>query len=171
VEIDTKLFGIIRINPSELIEMRGCILGFELLKRFVLLAPDDNSPFLWLQSVETPAIAFVVINPHIVKMDYDPPISKGDLELLNIQRTEEVALLSITTVRSDPFRATTNLRAPILINSENRCAKQIVIEDSVYPIQYDILDNKTDLKSKVPVENRMEVSRPFKLHPAYPSAG
>ena len=147
MEIDTTRFGKIRINESDLIGMRGCILGFEHLKQFVLLTFEDNTPFSWLQSVDDPAIAFVVINPCIVNRDYAPAISEGELGLLDIQRREEIALLSIVTVRSDPFRATANLRAPILINAANRFAKQVILDDPDYPIQHDILDNKVDFKS------------------------
>jgi flagellar assembly factor FliW len=67
VEIDTTRFGKIRIKKSDLILMRGSILGFEQHKRFVLLNVETNLPFFWLQSVEDPAIAFVVIDPRLVK--------------------------------------------------------------------------------------------------------
>jgi flagellar assembly factor FliW len=147
VEIDTTRFGKIRIKESELIGMRGHILGFEHHKRFVLLTIEDNPPFLWLQSVDDPAIAFVVIDPRIVKPGYAPAISEGDLVLLDIQRTEEIALLAIVTVRSSPIRATANLRAPILINAEKRSATQTIFDDPDYPIQYDILRNNIDFKS------------------------
>jgi flagellar assembly factor FliW len=170
VEINTTHFGRIRINESELIIMSGSLLGFEQLKKFVLLTVEDNKPFLWLQSVEDPAIAFVVINPSTVKPDYTPPISEGDLELLGIQGPEEIALLSIATVRSDPFRATANLRAPILINTEKRLAKQIIIEDQDYPIQHDILGNKADFMSGLSAAERTEGNRQGKLHPYSPVA-
>jgi flagellar assembly factor FliW len=171
VEIDTTRFGKIIINESELIEMRGAILGFEKLKRFVLLTVEGNMPFWWLQSVEDQAIAFVVINPRIVKPDFDPPISRGDFESLNIQEMEEVALLSITTIRSDPFRATTNLRAPILINTSNRCAKQVIIEDPDYAIQHDILGNKADFISGLSAKEQTESNRQGRLHPCSTTAG
>ena len=147
MEIDTTRFGKIRIKESELIGMRGRILGFEQHKRFVLVTVEENTPLFWLQSVDDPAIAFVVINPRIVKPDYAPAISEGELGLLDIQRTEEIALLSIVTVRSDPFRATANLRAPILINAANRLATQVILDDPDYPIQHDILGNIVDFKS------------------------
>jgi flagellar assembly factor FliW len=171
VEIDTTRFGKIIINESELIEMKGYILGFEQLKRFVLLTVEGNVPFWWLQSVEDQAIAFVVINPRIVKPDYDPPISQGDFELLNIQGTDEIALLSITTIRSDPFRATTNLRAPILINTSNRWARQVIIEDPDYSIQYDLLGNKDDFISGLSANEQTGRNRPGSLHPSSPTAG
>ena len=143
--IDTTRFGEIDIKESELIVMRGPIFGFERLSRFVLLIHNKNTPLWWLQSVEDPSIAFVVVNPRIVKPDYNPTIFIEDVESLDIKSSDHTALLAIVTVRSQPLRVTANLRAPILINAETRLARQVVLEDTDYPIQYDVLDHKEDV--------------------------
>jgi flagellar assembly factor FliW len=166
VEIETTRFGKLRIKESELIGMRGHILGFERHKRFVLLTIEDNPPFLWLQSADDPASAFVVINPLIVNPNYTPAISEGDLALLDIQKTEEIALLAIVTVRSSPVRATANLRAPILINAEKRSATQTILDDSDYPIQYDILGNNIDFKSRLSAKGLLGGSRLDRVPPS-----
>jgi flagellar assembly factor FliW len=145
VKIDTTRFGEIGIKESELILMQGPIFGFEHLSRFVLLLHNDDTPLWWLQSIEDPSIAFVVVNPRIVKPDYNPTIFVEDLELLDIKSSDHTALLAIVTVRSQPLRVTANLKAPILINAETRIARQIVLEDANYPIQYDVMDNKEDV--------------------------
>jgi flagellar assembly factor FliW len=147
VEIDTTRFSKIQIKDSELIGIRGRILGFEQHKRFVLLTVEDNTPLCWLQSVDDPALAFVAVNPRIIKPDYNPIVNEGELEFLDIKNIDDIALLAIVTVRSHPFRVTVNLRAPILINAANRMANQVVLDDPDYPIQYDILDNKADFKT------------------------
>jgi len=145
VKIATTRFGEIDINEAGLIHMRGAILGFGRLKRYVLLIHDENTPLWWLQSVDDPAIAFVVINPCIVKPDYSPVLPKEDRDLLEIRSNEEIALLSIVTIRPQPLRVTANIRAPILINAANRMANQIVLDNPDYPIQYDVLDNKENI--------------------------
>jgi flagellar assembly factor FliW len=152
VEIDTTRFGKIRIKESEMIGMKGRILGFEQHKRFVLLTVEDNTPLLWLQSVDDPALAFVTVNPRIIKPDYNPIVNEGELEFLDIKNSDDIALLAIVTVRSHPFRVAANLRAPILINAVNRMANQVVLDDPDYPIQYEILDNKAASKTGLPDE-------------------
>jgi flagellar assembly factor FliW len=145
VKIDTSRFGEIDIRESELITMRGPIFGFEHLSHFVLLIHDKNTPLWWLQSVENPSVAFVVVNPHIVKPDYNPAIFAEDLDSLDIKPGKPTALLAIVTVRSQPLRVTANIRAPILINADTRTARQVILEDADYPIQYDLLDHKADV--------------------------
>ncbi|MBN1380243.1 MAG: flagellar assembly protein FliW [Deltaproteobacteria bacterium] len=145
MKITTTRFGDIDVKESEFITLHGSILGFEHLREFVLLSGEQNTPFWWLQSVQEPAVAFVVINPQIVKPDYAPAISEDDFEFLDIKKKKDIALLAIMTIRSNPLRITVNLRAPILINARTRKANQIILADSEIPIQYDVLDNKEHL--------------------------
>lgn len=145
MKIETTRFGEIDIKESELIVMKGPILGFEHLSRFILLIYDKATPLCWLQSAEDPSIAFVVINPRIIRPDYNPTILEEDLKFMDIKHSEDIALLTIVTVRSQPFRVTANIRAPILVNAETRMARQIVLDDPDYPIQYDVIDHKAEV--------------------------
>jgi flagellar assembly factor FliW len=147
VKIATTRFGEIDIRESEMITIKGSILGFGRLRRFVLLIHDDQTPLWWMQSVDDPAIAFVVINPRIVKPDYTPALQKEDLDFLDIRNEEDIALLSIVTVRPQPLRITANIRAPLLINATSRTGNQIVLENTDYPIQYDVLGNRANVET------------------------
>jgi flagellar assembly factor FliW len=142
MKINTTRFGEIEIAESDLIVMKGSILGFEHLNRFVLLIHDEKTPLWWFQSVEDGSVAFVVVNPRFINPEFDPAFSEGDLEFLEITDSNDIVLLAIVTVRSHPFRVTANLRAPVLINVRTRMGSQVVLDDPDYPIQYDILDNR-----------------------------
>jgi len=137
VEIVTTRFGNIDIDETKIIEMRGAIIGFEHLRKYILLhTKDEKSPYSWFQSLEDGAIAFVVINPYVVKSDYRPVIADNDAVILEIENAEDVVLLAIATIRQAPFSVSVNLKAPLVINSKRKIGKQVVLEDCVYPIQY-----------------------------------
>jgi len=136
VKILTTRFGEIELDEARIMEMRGGVLGFEHLRRYLLLAHHEKTPFMWFQSIDDGAIAFVVINPQVVKLDYEPVIGDDDVELLEIASLEDITLMAIVTIRSNPVTVSANLRAPIVINSRKRLAKQIVLENPEYPIQY-----------------------------------
>lgn len=142
MKINTSRFGEVEVTESEWLLMKGAILGFESRSRYVLLIHDKNTPLWWLQSVDDPDLAFVVVNPCLVKPDYNPSIDEGDLAFLDIKNREDIALLAIVTVRSHPFRLTANLRAPILINVAHRTANQVILNDPAYPIQHDVISNR-----------------------------
>lgn len=145
MRINTSRFGEIEVAQSEWLVMKGAILGFEGRSRYVLLMHDNNTPLWWLQSVDDPDLAFVVADPCVLKPDYNPVIDEGDLAFLDIQKMEDIALLAIVTVRSHPFRVTANLRAPILINVAERTANQVILNEPDYPIQYDVISNRSDV--------------------------
>jgi flagellar assembly factor FliW len=136
VNIVTTRFGEIDIDESKIIDMRGGIIGFEHLKKYVLHIKDDNNLFWWFQSIDDGAIAFVVINPYSAKADYEAMISDNDVKLLEIEDAEDVVLLAIVTIRQNPFSVSVNLRAPLVINAKKKIARQIVLEDAQYPVQY-----------------------------------
>ena len=136
MNIVTTRFGEIDIDESKIIDMRGGIIGFEHLKKYVLHIKDDNNLFWWFQSLDDGAIAFVVINPYSAKADYETMISDNDVKLLEIEEAEDVVLLAIVTIRQNPFSVSVNLRAPVVINAKKKIAKQIVLEDAQYPVQY-----------------------------------
>ena len=148
MKISTTRFGDITINESRIIRMKGGILGFEHLKEYVLLTQDEKIPFWWFQSIDNGGVAFVVINSFVVKQDYKPVISDNEVELLGIESPEDVVLMSIVTIRSDPVKITANLRAPIVINIKNRLARQVILRETEYPVQYSITDPETDLEEK-----------------------
>ena len=148
MRISTTRFGDISIDESRVIWMKWGMLGFEHLGKYVLLIQDEKIPFWWFQSVEDGSVAFVVINSLAVKQDYEPVISDDEVKSLEISSPGDVVLFSVVTIRSDPFKVTANLRAPIVVNSKKMLAKQIVLVDPDYPVQYPITENKVFLEEK-----------------------
>jgi flagellar assembly factor FliW len=139
VQISTTRFGNITIDESRVIQMKGGgILGFEQLKRYVLLSQNEKIPFMWFQSIDDSSIAFVIINPFIIAPEYDLMISDNDTRFLEIKSPDDVVVLSVVTIRSDPFKVTANLRAPLVINQKNRLGKQVVLNETDYPVQYSL---------------------------------
>lgn len=148
MKISTTRFGDIDIDESRVIRMKDGMLGFEHLKRYKLFIQDEKIPFWWLQSVEDGSVAFVVINSLGVKPDYEPVISDAEVNLLKIESPEDTVLLSVVTIRSDPLKVTANLRAPIVVNAKKMLAKQIILVDSDYPVQYPVTENNAALEGK-----------------------
>ncbi|MFA6411424.1 MAG: flagellar assembly protein FliW [Syntrophales bacterium] len=138
MKIQTSRFGEIDIDESKIIEMRGGILGFNSLKRFIMIVHEEGSPFHWFQSLDDGSIAFITMNPFIVKSDYDPEIDDQTIEILEVDNAEDIELMVILTVRSEPVKMTANLRAPLVINKQKKLASQVILEDEQYPVQYNV---------------------------------
>lgn len=140
MKVTTTRFGEIEVDKSNIIEMSHDILGFEGLKSFTIISQKEKAPFMWLQSVEDGALAFIVINPQLIVPDYEPEINDVDAKELHLEKSADAMLLTMVTVRLNPFSVTANLRAPVVINKTLRIARQIVLENEKYPIRYGLTE-------------------------------
>jgi flagellar assembly factor FliW len=142
VTIQTSRFGEIRLESEDLIEFPEGILGFNELRKFVLLDDPNDEIFAWLQSCETPAIAFPVLEPELFNPGFQPMLTKHDIETLGFskmttpgQQPERLRCFAIITIPEDPTQMTANLKAPIIINLEKKIARQIVLQDNSLAIR------------------------------------
>lgn len=130
-------FGDWEVEENKIITMEGPILGFEGVKEYVLLPAGEGVPVYWFQAVREVGVVFMVMDPLLVQPRYAPNL-KTACERLEIRKEEEMALIAIVTVRENPFSASLNLRAPILINARTRKGRQVVLEEDTYPLRYPI---------------------------------
>ena len=140
MEIDTTRFGRITLDEKNLIQMPHGMLGFPDARRFVIVQHRKNSPFLWYQSVDDPALAFVITNPYLFKPDYE--VELGDvLEELSWNGDKDTLELYVVVniPRGSPEKMTANLVGPILINNNNRQAVQLVLGNSSYSHQFPLI--------------------------------
>ena len=79
------------------------------------------------------------MDPLIVKEDYAPNVDQEILNNLGMLTEENTYVLVTVTVPADIKKLSVNLKAPIVINVENRRADQIIVEDS-FPVKYPIYE-------------------------------
>ncbi len=147
MKIFTTRFAEIEISEETIISFPNGVLGFPDSTNYVLINTDDNSPLKWLQSLDDPALAFVVTNPNLFKPDYIIDAYRKDLKDINVQEAEDVLILVIVTVPNDPSKMTANLKGPILINTQNRMAKQLVIDNNEYEIKFRLMGDDESLRA------------------------
>lgn len=142
LELATKAFGTIEINPEQIIRFTDGLLGFHEYKEFALLDESEEHPFKWLQSMEESSLAFVVIQPELfMKEPFRPEISRSDLELLQVDSVEECLILVIVTIpEKNPEKMTANLQGPILINKKEKNGRQVISTNDSHILRYPILE-------------------------------
>lgn len=137
--INTKFLGEVEIKESEILSFNQGLPGFPEYKKFILLSLDADLPLALLQSTEEATIGFVVAFPFAFKKDYAFDLSNEDKEDLQIEKEEDVLTYSIVTLQETFLDSTINLLAPIIINSDKKLGKQIVLQDSkAYPLRFPI---------------------------------
>lgn len=140
MDIETIRFGKIEVQEDKVITFPRGILGFAKNKKYILFPHSDNSPFFWLQSVEDGDLAFVVMNPQIVKSDYSVDIDDNVLNELDVKQPEDLEVVCIVTIpRNDPKRMTINLLGPIIINAAGRNAVQVICDKQSYSHRHPVV--------------------------------
>jgi flagellar assembly factor FliW len=142
MKIKTRVFGEIELAEDKIIHFPEGIIGFPDLRDFSLLYDEedgDDSTMKWLQSLDEPAFAIPVIEPYLVKPDYVFQVADETTECLGNAVVEHILTLVTLTVPEDLEAMSVNLKAPILVNSDERKACQLVVEED-YPIKYQVYD-------------------------------
>ncbi len=129
--IETRFHGTITIDEQDILTVDYEILGFPQERRFVLLPHQPDSPFLYLQSVTTPALAFVCIDPLLRFPEYQLPVEELPKAL---GEPVDWAILCLCTI-GNGHNPSMNLKSPLIFNRGTRHGGQFVLS-LPYPLQY-----------------------------------
>jgi len=135
--VQTSRFGSVEIQEDRVIQFARGILGFPKFKNYVLIQPDADSTFYWLQSLEAADLAFVVTDPLLFVPDYQVPLREEARVELNLSDLSEANVLVIVNKVGDMLTA--NLQGPLVIHAGTRVAAQIVISEKKYQTRHPIV--------------------------------
>ncbi len=141
MKVETTRFGTIEIDEGKVLNFVKGILGFPNDLRYALLPHKENSPFFWLQSLDSPDLAFVVINPSLIVSDYSFELPEEAERELRLEEGDKAEALVIVTFRKrqngDARSMSANLLGPVVINVDKRLARQVVLDPNKYPVRYE----------------------------------
>ncbi len=146
--IRTKPFGEIEVDEKQIIDFPDGILGFDFIKKFVILDADENSPFKWMQAYSEPDLAFIIIQPEYFKADYELVVSQGDIEAVGAKNTDTLLVFTIVTIPSNPSDMTANLQGPVVINPGKRLGRQVISLSEKYSVKHKILEEMKNIEHR-----------------------
>lgn len=137
MKLETTRFGDVEIEKDRVISFPSGLLGFSSFTKFVLLQPDEQGVFFWLQSVETPDLAFVVTDPAMWVADYRANIRKEQMQEMGLDDIETAQVFVIVNKRDAVLSA--NLQGPLVINVEKCLAMQLVLADKRWSTRHELI--------------------------------
>lgn len=131
IKINTRDFGETEINENTIISMPNGIIGFEDTMRYTLLSPlgEDKFP-MWFQSVDGAEPCFLVYDPMEIDPEYRFEINDEEQALLKIDEETPYRVLCVAIVPDDYRKTTINLRCPIIINTRDSIAAQVILQEN-----------------------------------------
>jgi flagellar assembly factor FliW len=139
-KINTTRFGEIEIDEKKAVHFPDGLLGFPDRKNYIIMEHKPGSPFLWLQSIDSPDLAFVMTNPFLLDSGYLKNLSKDEDALLKNENDDEILVFSLVTIPKGMIEAATaNLMGPIIVESTSRNAKQVILANSGYSHRHPLI--------------------------------
>ena len=137
LNVDTSRFGPVTVAEDKVIHFSKGLPGFVSQRRYILLDHDKDGHFKWLQSVDDPALAFLLTNPNAYRADYTVPLRRAEIEELGISDPESVVTLVMVCVsQGEKRQVSLNLKGPVVFNSTNMRAMQCIVDRDDYPSDY-----------------------------------
>lgn len=139
MRIQSPRFGLIEVHDDRILYFERSLPGFPGCGRFIVMDHDRETPIRWLQSVDRPELAFLIVEPQQVLPAYDlevPPEVLGFLGWKPEDDARSVGVFLILNVDEDELTA--NLRAPVIVNLDNRRACQLILDDVSLPLRHPI---------------------------------
>lgn len=137
MKIQTTRFGEIEVENSSVITFTKGIPGFDEFRKYVLVPADaeEETPFFFLQSMEAEEVSFFLVDPFAFFKDYDVKLADQMVERLQLEDPADAIVLTTVTVPGEMKDATTNLKAPLIINNRMQLGMQIVLDNKAYQIK------------------------------------
>lgn len=137
MNVQTTRFGTVDIDRNRIITFEAGLLGFSSQRKFVLLQPDDDGVFYWLQAIEAQELAFVVTDPSLWVPEYEATIRRDQMKEVELASLEDAQILVIVNKYDQTL--TGNLQGPIVINLKNYQGIQLVLADKRWTTRHEIV--------------------------------
>ena len=143
MKIETTRFGAVEIESEDVLHFEAGIIGFYDSKKWVILADTENPAVAWLQSLQDPSLAMAVVSPRRFIPNYQVRLSPSELNPIHLTEVDQAFVLCVVS-RNDN-RLTMNLRAPVIINLDQKLGAQIMTSDD-QPLQYPFANLSANLR-------------------------
>ena len=148
MKVQTTRFGTIDVAEEDVVTLAEGMLGFSEDTRFTLVPDELGEPFLWMQSLEEPSLAFVVIEPSRVLTEYHFSVKKDQIKALKTDDVEDLQVYVIVTMASSVLDVTVNLQGPIVINKHTQVGQQIVLNDPKFSTRHPLFTDEPEQESE-----------------------
>jgi len=113
--IESTRFGTIEVAAEAVIEFPDGLIGLGGT-RFALVTRDENSPFVWLHSLDDSGLALPVTNPFRFFSTYEVEISDAEAQRIGVTDPAEADVYVTVRAASELEDFCANLLAPILVS-------------------------------------------------------
>ena len=139
LKLQTKYFGFVDYEPDECLTFPEGLFGFEEERQFLLLPFEGSAQaLLCMQSMQTPGLAFILMDPFALRPDYMPQPRAEELKALDVPDHEQLCYYVLCAVKQPVSDSTVNMKCPIAVNPQTLIARQLVLDTDCYGMRHSL---------------------------------
>lgn len=139
ITVDTLHWGRIAVPQERIITFPAGLPGAAKFHGYALIEEPRTAPLSFLQCVDNPSLALVVVEPTKVAPDFRLGPLVSALKELEGGSVQDLIVMVILTIPSGrPRETTANLQCPLLINPGSRRGKQVIMESPQYSHKHQV---------------------------------
>jgi flagellar assembly factor FliW len=123
--LNTPRFGRLEVEEADIVEFVTPLPPFAG-RRYLLLYRPEEEPFVWLQSVEEPALALVLMPYEVISATPPPALTPQLAAELGLAAGEPSEAFVTISLGETAQQATANLLAPVYLCRRTRRARQVI---------------------------------------------
>jgi flagellar assembly factor FliW len=136
--LDTRDFGQIEYDENDIVKFIQPIYGFDEFTDYALISEvNTQGTFAWLQSIQDKDICFILAKPEPFNISYSFELDDDYTEKMGDGEFEIWLMMVIRPVLEE---STVNLRSPVVINTNNNRAVQLLLVGD-YPLRFPLYSN------------------------------
>lgn len=136
-KVNTVRFGEIEVDESKILHFEHGIPAFDNEHEFVVIPFEENSPYMFLQSLQTPELSFLMTIPFVFFPDYEFKLDDAITEQLSVESPDDLQIYTLITIPAGNVKLmTANLLAPVVVNKNNLKARQVVLDRTSYKTKH-----------------------------------
>ena len=144
MKVKTTRFGTIDVKEGQVITLAEGMLGFSECSRYILMDDEIGEPFMWMQSLDIPSLAFVVIDPAVILPSYHFSVKKDQIKNLETDNVEDLQVYVIVTMAANILDVTVNLQGPLVVNKSKRVGLQVVLNDPNFSTRHPLFTDQPE---------------------------
>ena len=142
-KINTRRFGELEVEDQDIVKFADGLPAFEDEHEFVVLPYEEGTPYMFLQSMKTPELAFLMTDPFVFFPDYTFELDDANMDKLGVEDMEDILVCTLISIPAGGIaNMTTNLLAPVVINRHTKEARQVVLEKTQYTTKHRLFPEK-----------------------------
>ncbi len=136
MNLETRLLGTIEYQPEDIVTFPAGLPGFENEHQFLFFPIEGGDGMFSLQSIATPHLCFIAMDPFMLDPSYAPVLSPDECKALQVDKELDLCFYVLCALKKPVENSTVNLKCPIAYNPDTQTAYQVFLDTEAYAMHH-----------------------------------